>query len=299
MYNLKFNINSEIYVAQISKIQSNKMINKFNYYDGSGKLIKEETFLDNGDISYNSIDGDCIYSYGPGGLYKTDTNILETIKLSDKDINIVKFFDGNMFYYENIGYKDNSYSSKVCGEYDCIDLNMVVVDFAIDKNYNYILGLDSLYIYKDFKLIKTIDLSHDKVYQKILNINNHFYLLSSQYLYRINNSAVEKQFENDIITDSNFLALNINDNELYIFDRNSNRLSVLKEENEAIDRMKTFDVESKWSFSFSFESDKPILFNVDYNKKELSFIDIYNKKISEFKIPLMSDESLFMAYKIK
>lgn len=289
--------NRKIYLVQISELNVKNTINKFKYYDDNGKLIKEESFSDIGDVSYYSINNDFIYSYGPGGLYKTDVNNLKTKKISEKDINIVKVFNGSMFYYENIGYKNNCYFSKICNEKGCIDTNMAVIDFAIDEDFYYVLGLDSLYIYKDSKEINKINLLNNLTYRKILNLNNDFYLLDDKNFYEINPDGLGKKYKNIAIKDSNFSVIQTNNDNIYIFDRIANTISVIDIEN--INILKIFNLKVKGWFSYSFESNRPILYTVDYDGKKLLFFDIDNNKIREFAIKLNKNESIFMAYELQ
>lgn len=139
--------NDRVYLVQISNIMDGKIANKFHYYNGKGQLIKTEEFLDKGDVSYNSVYENKIFSYGPGGLYETDVSNFLTKKLFNEDINIVHFFENEIYYYVNIGFgENNKYNGKICNKKYCLNVDTIVFDFFIDNNYTYILGLDCIYI---------------------------------------------------------------------------------------------------------------------------------------------------------
>lgn len=297
--NNKRNLNyNELYLIQTSTINSKNTTNKFQYYNEQGKIVKEEIFKDNGDVSYNTVYGKYVYSYGPGGLYQTNIEKYETKKLSDKDINIVHFFDNNMFYYENIGYKDNKYEGKICNNDKCIDIDFAVVDFAINNEYYYVLGLESLYIYKNDEKIQKINVSDLKLYQKILTIDNRFFIFTDKQIYEIKNEEVENINENNFIKDVNFAFYDKSNNEKFIFDKVNNKIIVIKLEKESFKKIEEYElIKSSWD-SYSFSAQQPIFYSIDHDNSVLVIRDL-NKKTSKIRINLKKNEPVFMAYKIK
>ena len=193
-YNEKIDMEmyNQIYLLQTSNISNREGVeNKFQYYDQYGNLIKEEKFKDKGDISYNCYDSNHIYSFGPGGLYKTDCNNMKTTKISEEDINIVKFYNGEMYYFVNNGFLNKAYSSTLCTPNDRIELDFFLLDFVKHNGKYYILGLDSLYIYdENGDITKKIDISSLKFYQKILEIDNRIFLINESSFYEIKNDEI-------------------------------------------------------------------------------------------------------------
>ena len=288
----------ELYLIQTSTIDLKNTVNKFQYYNEQGKIIKEETFKDKGDVSYHTIYGKYIYFYGPGGLYQTDSETYETKKLSNKDINIVHFFDDKMFYYENIGYKENGYESKICNNDKCIDLDFAVVDFAIDNEYYYVLGWESLHIYKNDEKIKEIDVSDLKIYQKILTIDHKYFLFTDEQIYEIKNEEVNNINDNELIKDINFAFYKKSSNERFIFDKVYSKIMVIKLDHDDLKKIKEYELQkSSWD-SYSFPDQQPVTYFIDYDNSML-VIKTLDENISKVKLNLKKNESVFMVYKLK
>lgn len=294
---------TELYLIQTSSQNLKNTTNKFQYYNEQGKIVKEETFKDNGDISYNAVYGKYVYSYGPGGLYQTDTEKYKTKKLSDKDINIVHFFQDTMFYYENIGFKNNKYESKICNNNQCIDIDFAVVDFVVNKEYYYVLGLESFYIYKNDEKIQKIDVSNSKLFQRILTIDHRFFLFTEEQIYEIKDETIEIINENNIIQDINFVFYDKTNHEKFIFDRVNKKIITISLGKEGLKQIEEY----KWKeyeqnkicrVSYSFMEQQPIFYSIDYNNRMLVMEDL-NGKILKIKMNLKKSEPVFMIYKIK
>ena len=295
---LTFQNNDYLYFFQVSSVDSNKVINKFLYYNSQGVLIKEDKFIDNGDVSYSSINDKYIYSYGPGGLYQTNSQNLETKKISNKDINLIHFFNDKMFYYENLGYNNEKYEGKICDDVTCLTIDFPVVDFAIDNSYYYVLGLDFLNIYKDQIRVKKIDLSTLNIFQKILKIDNHFFLLNNESIFEIYHESILEKFQNKNIIDTNFAIYDKSSNEKYIFDRLSNNVSIIKLNDDQITIKNIFTNKSNGWISYSFRSYEPILYTVDYKTKSINIGLINQNYVIKFDIDLDEYESIFMIYEL-
>lgn len=286
-----------VYLFQISNINSlNKCVNKFVYYNENGKIIKEEKFNDIGDISYNYVFLDYIYSFGPGGLYETNYKKMETKKISDEDVNILKFYDNNMYYYVNNGYDSNGYAGKIYGENKVLQLNFFVVDFAVINNDYYILGFDSLYIFnKNNEFVKNIDLTNLKVYQKILEIDNRAFLLNKNSFYEIKNKDIELFDDNNIIRDLNFEYYN----NKYIFDNDTNNIYSISLKDREILLEEITNLSPDVRIFHDFVSDNKMQININYDNKCLKIYDLDKSLISKFNLKISKDEAIFNIYRLK
>lgn len=288
-----------VYLVQISNIMNGKTINKFHYYNGKGKLVKTEEFSDRGDVSYNSVYENKIFSYGPGGLYETDVSNFLTKKLFNEDINIVHFFENEMYYYVNIGFgEDNKYNGKICNKNNCLDVDTMVLDFFIKNNYTYILGLDCIYIYDGEKLLKQVDLAQNKPFQNLLRIGDRGFIVYQNQIMELKNSEIENFSENNILKDINFeLYPNNNKNSVMLFDRNRNSIFTLSIENEIFKEESIEKIIQNWRVSYSFKNFEIMYYIVDYNNKEI-IINNNNDSI-KLKIQLSKNDSVFKVYEIK
>lgn len=288
-----------IYLLQTSSESLFKTSNKFKYYNKNGELIKEETFNDTGDVSYKTTINNKIYSFGPGGLYETDPNKLTTKKISKKDINIVKYYDEKLYYYVNGGYKNSSYDSQICNNENCIKNNFPITDFIINKEYTYILGLNELAIYKDKELIKFIDLTEFKPYQKFLEINNRIFIINNNEIKEIIDTTINNYSSNNYIKAINFEIYKNKLDETLIFDRTTNKLNVIELNNNSLTISNSYNTNKGYRITYSLKTEEIIQYNFDYNSKKITFKKLNKEVIDEFKIKISKNESVYMAYKIK
>lgn len=301
-YNKKIDIKmyDQIYLIQTSNISSKEVENKFQYYDQYGNLIKEEKFKDKGDISYNCYNSNYIYSFGPGGLYETDYNTMETHKISEEDVNIVKFYNEEMYYFINNGFLEGTYSSIICTPDTRIKLDFFLLDFVKYNKKYYILGLDSLYIYDDKGVaLKKINISDFKFYQKIIEIDNRIFLVNETSFYEVKNDEIAYFSDNGIIKDLNVEQYNNSDNVNLVIDNDLNRILKIELLENHISISKFLDITSNFKTTYDFNSKKLIQYNVDYNNKKITINELKNNSISEFNIKISKNESVFKVYKLK
>ncbi|MBO5477605.1 MAG: hypothetical protein J6A15_07635 [Clostridia bacterium] len=292
--------NKQIYLIQISSINSGNVVNKFQYYNENGKIIKEEKFEDSGDVSYSCTNMNYIYSFGPGGLYKTDSINMETIKLSDEDINIVKFYNNKMYYFVNNGFKSNGYESKICTENECIKVDFFILDFAIYNNKYYILGMDSLYVYNvSNDLIKKIDLSDFGAYQKILEIQNKIFIVNESSFYEIKEEKIEFFSDNNIIKDLNFKSYKNSKGEQYIIDNDMKKILKIELLDNSMNIKEEKDISSQFKISYAFNLNERIGYRIDYEKKEIIISELNNNILAKFNINIHRNEAIFKIYKLK
>ncbi len=302
-YNEKIDMEmyNQIYLLQTSSISNSKEIeNKFQYYDQYGKLIKEEKFKDKGDISYNCYDSNYIYSFGPGGLYKTDCNAMETQKISEEDVNIVKFYNEEMYYFVNNGFLDEVYSSTICTPDSRIELDFFLLDFVKYDGKYYILGLDSLYICDGMGVVlKKIDISDFKFYQKILEIDSRIFLVNESSFYEIKDDKIVYFSTNDIIKDLNLKQHNNSESINFIVDDDLKKILKIELLEDSISISNFLDITSNFKTTYDFNLKNLIQYNVDYNSKKITINELKNNIISEFNINISKNESVFKVYKLK
>lgn len=290
---------NQVYLLQTSAMNAKNTVNKFQYYDVNGNLIKEESFKDKGDISYNCHNSNYIYSFGPGGLYETNSETMKTEKISDEDINIVKFYNNQMYYFINKGFTKDAYSSKICTKDKCIEVDFFIVDFVIYDGKYYILGLDSLYIYDDNEQLKKINTSDFNVYQKILEIDNRIFLVNEASFYEIKNDEIILFSNNGIIKDLNFKTYKNLDNIQFIFDADLKKILKIELIEDFISLTNNLDINKNLNVSYDFNLDKVIGYNVDYKTNRVIISELDNNVISEFSINISKNESVFKVYKLK
>ena len=221
---------------------------------------------------------------------------METKKISDEDVNILKFYDNNMYYYVNNGYDSNGYAGKIYGENKVLQLNFFVVDFAVINNDYYILGFDSLYIFnKNNEFVKNIDLTNLKVYQKILEIDNRAFLLNKNSFYEIKNKDIELFDDNNIIRDLNFEYYN----NKYIFDNDTNNIYSISLKDREILLEEITNLSPDVRIFHDFVSDNKMQININYDNKCLKIYDLDKSLISKFNLKISKDEAIFNIYRLK
>lgn len=285
--------NDSIYMLQVSGRNYNNVVNKFQYYNEDGKLLKTEQFSDIGDISYNTIYKNKIYSFGPGGLYETDSKNMKSIKLNDKDINIVKFYNEKMYFYVNGGYKEDYYDSQICSDKNCVQTNLAVVDFVVSDEYLYVLGLNSLSIFKKDSLIKKIDLSENIPYQKILELDNRFFVVNDNKILEIVKEDLLYIVDNDFIKDRNFINYNN-----IVADRISKNITIMSIKNNLLSKDKDYTYLNNARITYSLNEEEMLMYKYTINNNvELFSLD--GSTLVKFKPNILDNDSVFMVYKIK
>ena len=262
--------------------------NKFQLYNENGKLIKEETFKGN-NLSYEYVNNTLIHFAGLGGLYEFNIDTLSLQKLSNKNINIVKFYDDEMYYYDNENYQ-------ICYNDNCIDVDMIVGDFVIKDNYLYVLG-QKLKIYENNELIEEFDYSDEKIITKIYNLNNKLLIINEYKILEIDGTTI-KELTN--INEEEELIYYQDENDAnYIFDFGNQELMFvdLKENNE-YDVKEKIDITNITQANYDFTINSKIYYTLDLINT-LTISDLDRNVIKAFEIKKADDDTIYSVYKIR
>lgn len=286
------------YFLQASSGSKFRTYNRFFFTDSKGNKIKENYFIDKGDVSYTTYKDNDIYSFGPGGLYKTNIKTMDTTKLSNENVNIVKFYNNELYYYVNSGFDKGKYRSKICTKSKCQKFTFSISDFEIYGDYYYILSLDDFYIYQKEKLISKINKSTLSCYSKILRINDRFFLLNKDNFYEVKNDKLIKSGNNGLIKDLNFKAYT-SDNKTFVYDWSINKMFEVKLDKEISIGENLISIKAKGYKTYSFKKNDIIFFTMDYKKNKIIVKDKDDNDLAILMGTLNKDESIFNVYEIK
>lgn len=292
------NKDNATYFLQASSESLLKTYNRFFFTDSKGNKIKENYFIDKGDVSYTTYKDNDIYSFGPGGLYKTNIKTMDTTKLSNENVNIVKFYNNELYYYVNSGFDKGKYRSKICTKSKCQKFTFSISDFEIYGDYYYILSLDDFYIYQKEKLISKINKSTLSCYSKILRINDRFFLLNKDNFYEVKNDKLIKCGNNGLIKDLNFKAYT-SDNKTFVYDWSINKMFEVKLDKEISIGENLISIKAKGYKTYSFKKNDIIFFTMDYKKNKIIVKDKDDNDLAILMGTLNKDESIFNVYEIK
>lgn len=292
------NKSNATYFLQVSSDSKFRTSNKFIFTDSNGNKIKENNFIDKGDVSYTTYKDNDIYSFGPGGLYKTNIKTMDTTKLSKENVDIVKFYNNKLYYFVNLGFDKDKYASKICTKSKCQKFTFFICDFEIYGDYYYISSLDDFYIYQGDKLISKINKKALGFYSKILRINDRFFLLNKDNFYEIKNNELIKSGHNGLIKDLNFKTYTL-DNKTFIYDRPLNKMFEVNLDKEVSIKENPISKKAKGYNTYSFKKNDIIFFTMDYKKNEIKVKDKDGKYLAIIMGTLNKDESVFNVYEIK
>lgn len=192
-----------VYFARYNKNGSNRKSLAY-YYDENFGLIHIEDFKTKDKVPNQIMVNDKIYSYGYGGIYKTDIISKKTTAVNtEAAINIVKNDNyGNVYIYQNFGFEkgdSGKYNSKILkNNVEYLQLEYPVVDFCVHNNILYITTYNDISmkdgkigIYENQKLIKeyNVDLSNGEGCWAILNAKVFF--LKNNLAFDVDNDKAE------------------------------------------------------------------------------------------------------------
>lgn len=291
----------EIYLVQTTHSHLLNAYHNFKYYNDKGELIKLETFEGKNDVSYSYNIDNKAYFGGPGGMFVTDIEKMHTTKVFKKDINIVKKIDNEIFYYDNIGKKTSKgeYSSKICSELKCYDVNVSVSDFDMINGLLYVMDDDRIVIFDKFKKIGEIDVSKFDVSPKFIKVQNDLFLLSKDNIYRITDKSIVFYGKNDLVDDKYFEISSIDNNSFYITKSLIGNLKHIVYENGKFIIKDILINKLHGTFSYSWNNNKPMIYTYDYNQNELLSYN-FEEDVKKIKLSNMKKgESVFSVYRIK
>lgn len=262
--------------------------NKFQLYNENGKLIKEETFKGK-NLSYECINNNLIHFGGLGGLYEFNIDNLSLKKISNKNINLVKFYNDEMYYYDNEDYQ-------ICHNDNCIDVDMAVGDFIIKDDYLYVLG-QKLKIYKNNELIEEFDYSDKKIITKIYNLNNKLLIINEYKILEIKENKV-KELTNTNEVDELFYYQDENDDN-YIFDvKNQELMFVDLKENNEYDIKEKIDITNINQPYYDLTTNTNIYYTLDIINN-LTIMDSNENVIKQFELKKKDNDTIYGIYKLK
>lgn len=166
------------------------------YYDEYMNLIYKENFKAENKVPNQIMINGIIYSYGYGGIFKTDILEKKTSALNtETSVNIVKHDEfGNVYAYQNFGFEkgdSGKYISKIIkNNIEYLQLDYPVVDFCICNNILYVTTYNDISmkdgkigIYENQKLINEydVDLSNGEGCWAICNKNVFFLKTNSAF----------------------------------------------------------------------------------------------------------------------
>lgn len=291
----------EIYLVQTTHSHLLNAYHNFKYYNEKGDLIKLESFKGRNDVSYSYNIDNKAYFGGPGGMYVTDIEKMCTTKVSKKDINIVKKIDNEVFYYDNIGKKTSKgeYSSKICSEVKCYDVNMSVSDFDMINGLLYVIDDDRIAIFDKYKKTGEIDVSKIDVSPNFIRVQNDLFLLSKKNIYKITDKSIVLYGKNDLVDDKYFEISTIDNNSFYITKSLIGNLKHVVYENDKFIIKDILINKLHGTFSYSWNNNKPMIYTYDYNQNKILSYNFENN-VKEIKLSNMKNkESVYSIYRIK
>lgn len=292
------NKDNATYFLQVSSGSKFGTSNKFIFTDTKGNKIKENKFIDKGDVSYTTYKDNDIYTFGPGGLYKTNVKTMDTTKISNENVNIIKFYNDEIYYFVNLGFDKDKYVSKICTKSKCQKFTFFISDFEIYGDYYYILSLDDFYIYQGEKLISKINKSSLSCYSEILRINDRFFLLNKDNFYEVKNDKLIKSGNNGLIKDLNFKTYT-SDNKTFVYDSSVNKMFEFNFDKGISIRENPISIKVNGYNTYSFKKNDIIFFTMDYKKNEIIVKDKDGKDLAILIGTLNKGESIFNVYEIK
>ncbi len=262
--------------------------NKFQLYNEDGKLIKEQTFKGN-NLNYEYINNNLIYFSGLGGLYEFNIDNLNLKKLSSKNINIVKYYNDEIYYYNDANYQ-------ICHNNNCINVDMKVGDFVVKDDYLYVLG-QKLKIYKNNELIEEFDYSDKKIIMQIYNLSDKLLIINEYKILEIDGTEIKEltsiNEEEEII-----YYKDENDNN-YIFDIvNQKLMSVDLKENNEYDVKEKIDITNITHPYYDFTTNTNIYYTLDVINT-LTITDLDRNIIQEFELKKSDKDIIYSIYKIR
>ena len=224
-----------IFFNRYNKNGSNRK-NLVFYYDEHMNLLYKETFKAENKVPNQIMIDNTIYSYGYGGIFKTDILEKKTSALNtETSVNIVKYDEvGNVYAYQNFGFEkgdSGKYISKIIkNNMEYLQLDYPVVDFCVYNNILYVTTYNDISmkdgkigIYENQKLIKEfdVDLSNGEgcwaIYDKSIFFlkTNSAFIVDKSEIKEIHFEGLNEKLVMPIVTsNSNFDKLYINSMEV-------------------------------------------------------------------------------------
>ena len=262
--------------------------NKFQFYNENGKLIKEEK-ISGDSINFEYINDNIIYFGGPGGLYEFNVNDLNIQRISKDKVSIVKFYNGEMYYYA-------SNKNTICHGDSCLEVDMLVGDFVVNDDYLYVLGSE-LKIYQNDELIEEYDYSDERIITKIYNLNGKMLIINEFDILSINGTEVTTL--DNIHEEETLLYYQDENGDNYIFDiDNQILMSVDLKDDYSYEVKEELDITNLIQSSYDFINNVETFYGLDTNNNVM-IMDSDNNTIKQFELNMKSNDLVYGVYRVK
>lgn len=166
-------------------------VNTLSFYNQDGVLMGEEKFNTQGDLSYSYIDHEnhALFQMGPGGLYEYSFKELKLRKHSDKNINLTKLFNDDLYYYHNL-----KVTSELCSQ-TCRSFDDPIGDFWVNQDFLYVELFDvdtsqeMIHVYQEDELV--YEYSFKDSYSNFYEVDDTVYIIIGNQLFSFRGEELE------------------------------------------------------------------------------------------------------------